>query len=91
MKIYHTKFLYSQFMHDLPTFPDDYVFVGEVHCNTLDEAWRLANAVEEGDYWSSKECRSTCVGDVIGDNDGRFFRVEGLGFEQIKEPVKLPS
>lgn len=65
-----------------------YKYVATVDCETLNQAFRLTNSIDC--YWGDNEgvdgiarCRSTSVGDIIEDNDGKRFLVVMFGFEEL--------
>lgn len=77
-----------------PKFPEEYRKVAEVDREGLDEAFELTNTIDH--YWCENEGvkvisytgeshRSTSVGDVIVDGDGRKWLCAGAGWEEIKD------
>jgi hypothetical protein len=90
-KVFHNdKFL------DIPSFMwgekveprlKDLVWVADVYCKNLDEAYRLTNHIDEP-WWTNKEVkeyirsRSTSCGDVIVDESGQGYLVVAVGFRE---------
>jgi hypothetical protein len=82
-------------------FPADYKLVADVEAGTLEEAFALTQHIDQN--WAKNpgvhpghdalvgECRSTSVGDVIVDEDGRVWRCELIGWSEFKEvPHEAP-
>lgn len=92
MTVFHAKKLVGFIFpdSDLPKFPAEYVEVGTVDTDSLDEAYALTQNVES--FWGLNnktaakflQCRSTSVGDVIKTSEGKFFMVANFGFEEIQ-------
>jgi hypothetical protein len=59
------------------------VYVGFVNASSLEKAFEYA----QNDHvdWAMNEVRSTCVGDVIQDDED-FYMVCGIGFLKLEEP-----
>ena len=55
--------------------------------NHVDSPWTENAGVEL--HVPANVCRSTSVGDVIADEAGDYYRVEGMGFSKIADPVWL--
>lgn len=60
-------------------------FVGIVNANSLEEAFKNSQNLLQ-DWNPLNPCRSTSVGDVIKDPEGRLHMVCGTGFKEIFEP-----
>ena len=80
-----------------PEFPMDYQLVAHVRAQDLDQVFALTNHGDEdwtrnaGVQSVTDGARSTSVGDVIVDPEGRPHRVESMGFEEIRWPPKTPT
>jgi hypothetical protein len=72
-----------------PAWPNEYQLVAEVDCDTLGEAFELTNAIDAP--WEENEevtsivnpCRSTSVGDIVVDNEGKVHLCETVGWKEI--------
>jgi len=70
--------------------PNNYKVVAIVDCDSLGEAFHLTNHIDT--EWQSNNhvdamasnARSTSVGDIIEDNDGKLWMVAGCGFEEVE-------
>lgn len=97
MKVYHAKnptFGIEVPGMDQPLWPKDYVYVASVPAaSTIDEAFVLTNTIQfpwfEGTFVQpakdGKTYRSTSVGDVIEDNEGKFFEMKNIGSKSVAE------
>ncbi len=80
-----------------PEFPTEYQLVAHVHAGDLEQVFALTNhgdqdwAKNDGVQSVADDARSTSVGDVIVDPEGRPHRVEPMGFEEIRWPPKTPT
>jgi hypothetical protein len=68
-----------------------YYLVAKVDTNSLDHAWQQTNHID--DSWLKNndveefilEARSSKVGDIMKDDDGKFHIVASVGFSQIAD------
>jgi hypothetical protein len=68
-----------------------YYLVAKVDTNSLDHAWQQTNHID--DSWLKNndveefilEARSSKVGDIMKDDDGKFHIVASVGFSQIPD------
>jgi len=71
-----------------PKFPQEFTHVANVDTATIDEVYRLTNHIGYA-WWESKwvdcikQSRSTSVGDVVVDSNGKIFRCENVGWKEI--------
>ena len=75
-------------------FPKEYRHIATVNCKDLDDVFRVTNHVDRP--WQNNPQikihynitpRSTSVGDVVVDQDGKQWRVESVGWKHIN-PIK---
>lgn len=89
ISVYHSinpDFLATRNLHE---FPYGYVHVANVECESIDEAFRDTNTIN--DYWGNNRnvemlahnCRSTSVGDVVETPTGHY-RCEMVGWKHFK-------
>lgn len=68
---------------------EHYIQVADVHCDNIDDAYRLTNHIDEA--WQLNEevqnalqpARSTSVGDLVKTEDGTIFICASFGWKQI--------
>ena len=60
----------------------DYVPICHVVTEDLEEAFKQAQNDFNTDYAKMK-VRSTCVGDIISTEDGKYFLIKGVGFTEV--------
>jgi hypothetical protein len=95
MKVFHSKTLATPFLRkETPKFPEDYTKVAEVETSNLDEAYELTNNINSSWVINTKvktelqAARSTSYGDVIEDNEGKFWFCEMMGWKELKNVDK---
>ena len=75
---------------DTPKFPEEYAKVAVIEADSLKDTFRITNHIE--DSWEKNPevrevCkssnRSTSVGDVMVDGDGKVFRCEMSGWSEV--------
>ena len=87
-KVYHADKM--AFHADEPKkFPDEFHIVAVVAAKDLEEAYYLTNSIHCA-WWENEgvapvqtETRSTSIGDIIMDNEGKFHKVDTFGFTEI--------
>lgn len=90
MKVFHSNKLWIPFLDENPQFPNEYKFVADVVCETLDEAYALTQNITSPWVMNREvsspmlQCRSTSAGDVIVDNDNEFWIVDYMGFKKLE-------
>ena len=68
----------------------NYRMVAEVKCDSLGMVFQLTNHIDsawqenEGVKSFAKKARSTSVGDLIEDENGKLHMVAGIGFEEVE-------
>jgi len=88
-EVWHSKEL-KTFMSPKPSFPEDYEQVAEVECVDEEDVFRATNHIDS-DWTKNPEvklrrnnpCRSTSVGDVIVDENGRGLYCAPVGWEDM--------
>ena len=69
----------------------NYTLVAVVETEDISDVWKITNSITS--HWSTNpevkwsmgfENRSTSIGDVVSDDDGKFFRCGRIGWEQLK-------
>ena len=89
-KIYHAKNPTFGFGQD-PKFPEEYEEVAIVEANSVDDTFKITNHIDEN--WTrnpevveliNHNPRSTSVGDVVEDEDGKFHYCDMVGWKEIK-------
>lgn len=76
---------------EAPAWPAAYEKVAEVEATNLDDAYQLTNNIDSD--WTTNagvraepgRFRSTSVGDVIVDGEGRAWRCEPVGWAEISK------
>ena len=76
---------------DLTTNPhkDDYDHVANVHCLDLGQTFQFTNHIDKA-WWEHlnvdmvKESRSTSVGDVVEDENGKLWLCASVGWEEVE-------
>ena len=64
--------------------------VAEVECQSLGTIFRVTNHISAPWFgnpevkWCKKDSRSTSIGDVVTDEDGKKFRCEMVGWTELK-------
>ncbi len=93
-KVYHTKsWVLNSNLHFntegyIPK-KDDYELVALVNTDALGETFRLTNHIDVA-WWENeevemvKESRSTSVGDVVEDENGKVWLCASVGWEEVK-------
>jgi len=74
---------------DAPKFPDEYVLAADVNTDDIDDVFRLTNNIDRN--WdeneevnaTGKSLRSTSVGDVVVDAEGKALICASMGWEEI--------
>ena len=64
------------------------IYAGWINATSLENAFKLAQ--NDNHSWSFDDTRSTCVGDVIQDNDD-FYMVTGSGFKLLQSMEDLKN
>jgi hypothetical protein len=93
-KIYHTKDwnLNSKLHFDNKGYvpkKDDYQLVALVDCNAVGETFELTNHIDT-EWWNNeavtliKESRSTSVGDLVEDENGKLWLCAMIGWEEVR-------
>ena len=89
-KIYHAKNPTFGFGQD-PKFPEEYEEVAIVEANSVDDTFKITNHIDEN--WTrnpevveliNHNPRSTSVGDVVEDEEGKFHYCDMVGWKEIK-------
>jgi hypothetical protein len=89
-KVYQAKEMPQSFTPAPETFnKDDFVMVAEVETEDIEGVFRLTNHIDH-DWTTNPEvsgvtgsCRSTSVGDIIEDEDGKLMYCASFGWEEI--------
>lgn len=88
-RVYHATNFPPPFPFTPPPWPDGYRLVAEVQGSSLETAFARTNSIER--HWSQQpgvtcydlHARSTSVGDVVVNPEGRAFRCEGIGWRGL--------
>jgi len=62
----------------------EYQLAGVVKAGSLEQAFIFSQ--EFSTQWTSKNLRSTSVGDVITDNH-KYYMVKNIGFREVNQPI----
>jgi len=89
MVVFHAKA--PNFGRSDPDFPEEYEKVATVDTNDIEIAYMQTNNITQS--WVKNkdvtafvtEARSTSVGDVVLDNEGRLHRCSNMGWEEIEK------
>lgn len=73
-----------------PSFPEEYDHVATVEAEHLGDTFRITNHIDH-DWTTNPEvrwtwdgnCRSTSVGDVVVDADGKRFYCDNVGWKEL--------
>lgn len=79
-EIYHP--LFGEFNFECTPNTHEYEYVGDVEADSLENAFKNAQNEFNPDY-EYLDVRSTCVGDIIKNDNNKCYIVKGVGFEEI--------
>lgn len=79
-EIYHPVF--GELNSECTPNTHEYEYIGDVEANSLEGAFKNAQNDFNPDY-GFLDVRSTSVGDIIKDEDNRYYIVEGIGFKEV--------
>jgi hypothetical protein len=95
-KVYHSKnwalnsnLHFAKNLETYKPFPSNYEHVANVKCKELDHAFQFTNHFDSP-WWDLpvtekvKESRSTSVGDLVEDNDGKLWLCASLGWVEVE-------
>jgi len=97
-KVYHTRcfvlnthltFAKKAELEAFKPFPSNYEHVANVKCKELDHAFQFTNHFDSP-WWDLpvtekvKESRSTSVGDLVEDNDGKLWVCASVGWVEVE-------
>ena len=88
-KVWHAKEPTFGF-GEQPKFPDEYEKVAVVESGGLEDVFRITNHIDY-DWTKNPEvievlkhpCRSTSVGDIVEDENGKFFYCDNVGWKEL--------
>ena len=92
-KVYHAKEMVSTLEPEFTL--ANYYEVATVECDGLDDAYRLTNHIDKdwtlnrGILSCNATCRSTSVGDVVVEVDGKAFRCKRFGWDEVDNSTVL--
>lgn len=75
-----------------PEFPNEYELVAEVECDGVEDVFRITNHIDTNwtgnpeviEVYKTNGCRSTSVGDMAVDQNGKAFYCDMVGWKDVE-------